>query len=79
MLFKIALWFGLRFDFPGLPLCRVFNDAKTEHYTLRRDGLVFIQSVKTGSIDALPITMVSEKLVEKFDDELVKVGHLIKG
>lgn len=66
MWFKFLCWLGKKIPDSGLPLCRVYNDAKTEHYTLQNDGWVICQGVGQTATDALPIMMVSEKLQQKF-------------
>jgi len=70
MFFKFLVLLGKITNWPGLPICRVFNEARTESYTLRRDGWVLIQGLNSKSTDMLPIMMVSQKLVDKFEEEL---------
>ena len=72
MIFKLQVFLGKITKLPGLPICRVFNDKKTEHYTLRRDGWVVIQGVNNKTADMLPITMVSQTLINKFETCLSK-------
>lgn len=70
MLFKFLVLLGKLTKLPGLPMCRVWNDVMTESYTLRWDGLVIVQSKGDKSYVGMPVGMVSEKLIEKFDKEL---------
>lgn len=71
MVFKTLCWLGKLTGLPGLPMCRVYNHNKTEKYTLRQDGWVICESVNGKGSDMLPITMVSEKLIKKFEAELI--------
>lgn len=64
--FKILVWLGRKFQIEGAPVCRVYNDARTEHYTLTNDGWVISQGVGSKSTDAIPFYMVSQELQDKF-------------
>lgn len=67
MLFKILVYIGRITLYPSLPICRVYNDRKTEHYTLRYDGWVVIQGIDSESTDMIPLVMCSEKILEKLN------------
>lgn len=68
--FRFSVWIGKKFKIEGAPLCRVFNDARSESYTLTNDGMVLIQGVKSKAIDVVPLSLCSESLAEKFSKAL---------
>lgn len=70
IILKFLVLIGKYTNWGFLPVCRVFNDKETEHYTLKYDGNVYIQGVNGGVTDMLPIGTVSERLQNKFIDKL---------
>lgn len=72
MWFKFLVWFGKKLNIDGAPICRLFNEAKTEHYTLTNDGWVIIQSVSSKATDAIPVFLCNPTLQERFTKELDK-------
>jgi hypothetical protein len=70
--FNFQVWLGKKLKVNGAPVCRVFNDVGTEHYTLTNDGWVLIQGVQSKSVSAIPIQLASANLVSKFEAALAK-------
>ena len=72
MWFKFLVWFSNKLNIDGAPICRVFNEAKTEHYTLTNDGWVIVQGIKSKATDSIPVFLCNPKLQEQFAEELNK-------
>lgn len=68
--FKFLCWLGRKFPESGLPIARVYNARGSEHYTLYRDGMVMVESVRGGAIDVVPLVLCSQSLVEDFAEEI---------
>ena len=73
MFFNLKVWFCALFDMKSRPLCRVWNNVRTEHYTLLNDGWIIIASPRCGVKDKVFITLASEDLLNSFTAELVKI------
>ena len=71
MFFKFLVWFCRVFSIEGGPVCRVWNDTKTNSYTLYNTGWVVIRSTEYDSTDALFITQISPALLDKFNAEFL--------
>ena len=67
MFFKLTVWLGKKFEIEGAPICRVWNDKKTEQYTLNNDGWVIISSPRSSAHDMVHISCASSTLIEKFE------------
>tara|TARA_R110000822_G_scaffold228626_2_gene361007 strand:+ start:1176 stop:1418 length:243 start_codon:yes stop_codon:yes gene_type:complete len=76
MFFKIAVWLGNILNISGAPICRVWNDTGTEHYTLKKDGWIIIGSPDNGSYDMVFISHASERLINKFEIALNKLNKV---
>lgn len=64
---RFLIWLGDKTELSFLPMCKVFNNKKTESYTLRYDMLVVIQSTKKEckSKDVIPAIFASQTLIDK--------------
>lgn len=69
MVFKIMLYFGRITGFGIFPMVRVWNQPKTESYTMYYDGMVRVES-NDGGLDIVPVAYISEELLEQFCEEL---------
>ena len=70
MFFKLLVWLGKKFEIEGAPLCRVWNDRHTEHYTLNNDGWIIISAPRSKSHDMVHISCASSTLHKKFEAAL---------
>lgn len=68
--FKFLCWLGRKTPGSGLPLCRVYNAPRTEHYTLLNDGFVVIQAVNSKAADVVFVQLCSPELLKSFQDEM---------
>lgn len=70
MYFKFLVFIGAITNIGTLPRRRVYNEVKSEHYTLLNNNNVVVRSVKGGAIDIIPLEYISETLINKFVAEL---------
>lgn len=74
--FRFKVWIGQKLNLSNAPLCRVFNKAGTESYTLTSDMFVIIRSNKKGSksTDVLPASLISCEMSKVMAKELERIG-----
>lgn len=70
MIFKLLIYLGRLTGLGIFPMARVWNQSKTESYTLYYDGIVQTESKEDKGIDLVPISYCSDELIKGFEREL---------